>query len=90
MARSDSVLTKAYDEVSAANSDACIAYKSSLPVRRMSAPSRQARFPDMQELHDEMLASLEAGAALTRSNVASRGRSPTATMWCSRWGQLPA
>ena len=52
-------LTKAYDEVSAAQSDARISYRSSLR-EEMSGAIAQGAVPEMEELHDELLASLEA------------------------------
>jgi DNA replication and repair protein RecF len=52
-------LTKAYDEVSAAHSDARISYKSSLR-EGMALAIAAGSVPEMQELHDELLASLEA------------------------------
>ena len=61
-------LTKAYDEVSAAQSDARIAYKSSLR-EEASAALAVGAVPEMQELHDELLASLEA----VRVNEIERG-----------------
>jgi DNA replication and repair protein RecF len=61
-------LTKSYDEVSAAQSDACITYKSSLR-EEMSVAVAGGAVPSMQELHDELLASLEA----VRANEIERG-----------------
>jgi DNA replication and repair protein RecF len=61
-------LGKAYDEVSAAQSDAHISYKSSLREETSVAIS-QGAVPEMQELHDELLASLEA----VRVNEIERG-----------------
>jgi DNA replication and repair protein RecF len=61
-------LTKAYDEVSAAQSDACISYKSSLRADMASAIAA-GTVPELQELHDELLASLDA----VRSNEIERG-----------------
>jgi DNA replication and repair protein RecF len=61
-------LTKAYDEVSAAQSDARIAYKSSLREETSAAITAGA-VPELQELHDELLASLEA----VRFNEIQRG-----------------
>jgi len=81
-------LTKAYDEVSAANSDACIAYKSSLR-EEMSVAIAAGAVPEMQELHDEMLASLEA----VRVNEIERGISlvgPHRDDVVLTLGQLPA
>ena len=61
-------LTKAYDEVSAAQSDARITYKSSLR-EEMSRDIATGAVPEMEELHDELLASLEA----VRVNEIERG-----------------
>jgi len=61
-------LTKAYDEVSATQSDARIAYKSSLREETSAAIAAGA-VPEMQELHDELLASLDA----VRVNEIERG-----------------
>ena len=61
-------LTAAYDEVSAAHSDARITYKSSLR-EEMSVAIAAGAVPEMQELHDELLASLEA----VRVNEIERG-----------------
>jgi len=61
-------LTTAYDEVSATQSDARIAYKSSLREETSAAIAAGA-FPEMQELHDELLASLDA----VRVNEIERG-----------------
>jgi DNA replication and repair protein RecF len=61
-------LAKAYDEVSAAQSDAHISYKSSLR-EEMSAAIASGTVPEMQELHDELLASLDA----VRVNEIERG-----------------
>jgi DNA replication and repair protein RecF len=61
-------LAKAYDEVSAAQSDACIAYKSSVREEASAAIAAGA-VPEMQELHDELLASLE----VVRVNEIERG-----------------
>ena len=61
-------LTKAYDEVSAAQSDARIAYRSSLR-EETSAAIAAGVVPELQELHDELLASLEA----VRVNEIERG-----------------
>jgi DNA replication and repair protein RecF len=61
-------LTKAYDEVSAAQSDAHISYKSSLR-EETSAAIASGAVPELQELHDEVLASLEA----VRVNEIERG-----------------
>jgi DNA replication and repair protein RecF len=51
-------LGKAYDEVSAGQSDAKVAYRSSLR-EPMAADIAVGEVPEMQELHDEMLATLE-------------------------------
>jgi DNA replication and repair protein RecF len=61
-------LTKAYDEVSAAHSDARISYRSSLREEAAAAIAAGV-VPEMQELHDELLASLEA----VRANEIERG-----------------
>ena len=61
-------LTAAYDSVSDAHSDARITYKSSLRDE-MSAAILTGVVPEMQELHDELLASLEA----VRVNEIERG-----------------
>ena len=61
-------LTKAYDEVSAAHSDARICYKSSLR-QEASAAIAAGAVPEIQELHDELLASLEG----VRVNEIERG-----------------
>ena len=61
-------LSAAYDEVSAAHSDARIAYKSSVR-EEMSAAIAKGAVPEMQELHDELLASMEA----VRVNEVERG-----------------
>ncbi len=61
-------LTRAYDEVSAAQSDAHISYKSSLREETSLAIAAGA-VPEMQELHDELLASL----AEVRVNEIERG-----------------
>ncbi len=63
-------LASAYDEVSAAESDARIAYKSSLREEMAGAIAAGA-VPEMDELHDELLASLEA----VRANEIERGLS---------------
>ncbi|MBE3075740.1 MAG: DNA replication/repair protein RecF [Actinobacteria bacterium] len=61
-------LTKAYDEVSAAQSDPRIAYRASLR-EEMSRAIAAGAVPEMAELHDEILASLEA----VRVNEIERG-----------------
>ena len=61
-------LTNAYDEVSAAHSDAHISYKSSLREETSAAIAGGA-VPEIQELHDELLASLET----VRVNEIERG-----------------
>jgi DNA replication and repair protein RecF len=81
-------LSKAYDEVSAVPSDARIAYKSSLR-EEMSAAIAAGAVPQMQELHDELLASLEA----VRSHEIERGVSlvgPHRDDVVLTLGQLPA
>jgi len=81
-------LSKAYDEVSAAHSDACVLYKSSLRVD-MAAEIAAGAVPELQELHDELLASLEA----VRSNEIERGISlvgPHRDDVVLTLGQLPA
>jgi DNA replication and repair protein RecF len=81
-------LTTAYDEVSAAHSDARISYKSSLR-EEMSAAIAAGEVPEMQELHDELLASLEA----VRVNEIERGVSlvgPHRDDVVLTLGQLPA
>ena len=61
-------LTKAYDDVSAAQSDARISYKASMR-EEVSAAIAAGAVPELQELHDELLASLEA----VRVNEIERG-----------------
>ena len=61
-------LSAAYDEVSAAHSDARIAYKSSVR-EEMSVAIAKGAVPEMQELHDELLASMDA----VRVNEVERG-----------------
>ncbi|NMM23612.1 MAG: DNA replication/repair protein RecF [Phycicoccus sp.] len=61
-------LAAAYDEVSAVTSDARIAYRSSLREEASLNIARGA-VPEMDELHDELLASLEA----VRVNEIERG-----------------
>ena len=61
-------LTSAYDEVSDTAADARIAYKSSLR-EEMSGAIAAGTVPEMDELHDELLASLEA----VRVNEIERG-----------------
>jgi DNA replication and repair protein RecF len=81
-------LSQAYDEVSAATSDARISYKSSLR-EEMSAAIAAGEVPEMQALHDEMLASLEA----VRVNEIERGISlvgPHRDDVVLSLGQLPA
>ena len=81
-------LTTAYDEVSDARSDARIAYKSSLR-EEMSAAIAAGAVPELQELHDELLASLEA----VRVNEIERGVSlvgPHRDDMVLTLGQLPA
>jgi DNA replication and repair protein RecF len=81
-------LASAYDEVSAAHSDARIAYKSSLR-EEMSLAIAAGAVPEMQELHDELLASLDA----VRVNEIERGVSlvgPHRDDVVLTLGQLPA
>jgi DNA replication and repair protein RecF len=81
-------LTSAYDEVSAAESDARIAYRSSLR-EEMSSAIATGVVPEMEELHDELLASLEA----VRVNEIDRGVSlvgPHRDDVVLTLGQLPA
>ena len=81
-------LSAAYDEVSAATSDARISYKSSLR-EEMSAAITAGEVPEMQVLHDEILASLEA----VRVNEIERGISlvgPHRDDVVLSLGQLPA
>ncbi|MEO8519531.1 MAG: DNA replication/repair protein RecF [Dermatophilaceae bacterium] len=61
-------LTRAYDEVSDTAADARLSYKSSLR-EEMSAAIAAGAVPEMDELHDELLASLEA----VRVNEIERG-----------------
>jgi len=61
-------LTSAYDEVSDTAADARITYKSSLR-EEMSGAIAAGTVPEMDELHDELLASLEA----VRVNEIERG-----------------
>jgi DNA replication and repair protein RecF len=61
-------LAKTYDEVSAAHSDARMVYRSSLRKETSDAIA-QGAVPEMDELHDELLASLEA----VRVNEIERG-----------------
>lgn len=81
-------LTSAYDEVSAAASDARIAYRPSLR-EEMSREIAAGVVPEMAELHDELLASLEA----VRVNEIDRGISlvgPHRDDVVLTLGQLPA
>ena len=81
-------LTTAYDEVSAATSDARMAYRSSLR-EEMSAAIAAGAVPEMDELHDELLTSLEA----VRVNEIERGISlvgPHRDDVVLTLGQLPA
>ena len=81
-------LTSAYDEVSAATSDARMAYRSSLR-EEMSGAIAAGAVPEMEELHDELLASLEA----VRVNEIERGISlvgPHRDDVVLTLGQLPA
>jgi DNA replication and repair protein RecF len=61
-------LTNAYDQVSAAHSEARISYKSSLREEASTAIAAGA-VPEIQELHDQLLASLEE----VRINEIERG-----------------
>jgi DNA replication and repair protein RecF len=81
-------LTAAYDEVSAGQSDVRMAYRSSLR-EEMSGAIAQGVVPEMEELHDELLASLEA----VRVNEIERGISlvgPHRDDVVLTLGQLPA
>ena len=81
-------LAAAYDEVSAARSDARIAYKSSLRDE-MSRDIAAGVVPEMDELHDELMASFEA----MRVNEIERGVSlvgPHRDDVVLTLGQLPA
>ncbi|MEO8556643.1 MAG: DNA replication/repair protein RecF [Actinomycetota bacterium] len=81
-------LAAAYDEVSAARSDARIAYKSSLR-EEMSRDIAAGVVPEMDELHDELMASFEA----MRVNEIERGVSlvgPHRDDVVLTLGQLPA
>jgi len=61
-------LTRAYDQVSAAHSDARIAYRSSLR-EEMAESIAAGVVPEMDQLHDELLASMQA----VRVNEIERG-----------------
>jgi DNA replication and repair protein RecF len=81
-------LTRAYDQVSAAASDARIAYKSSLR-EEMSDAIAAGVVPEMEQLHDELLASLQA----VQVNEIERGISlvgPHRDDVVLTLGQLPA
>ena len=81
-------LTKSYDEVSAAHSDARITYKSSLR-EEVSAAIAAGAVPEPAELHDELIASLEA----VRAGEIERGVSlvgPHRDEMVLTLGQLPA
>jgi len=81
-------LTTAYDEVSAGKSDVRMAYRSSLR-EEMAGAIAQGVVPEMEELHDELLASLEA----VRVNEIERGISlvgPHRDDVVLTLGQLPA
>jgi DNA replication and repair protein RecF len=81
-------LRTSYDEVSAAQSDAHISYKSSLREETSAAIAAGA-VPELQELHDEILASLEA----VRVNEIERGISlvgPHRDDLLLTLGELPA
>jgi len=82
------LLTKAYDEVSAAQSDACMVYKSSLRADPAAAIAA-GTVPEIPELQEELLASLEA----VRPNEIERGISlvgPHRDDVVLTLGQLPA
>jgi DNA replication and repair protein RecF len=81
-------LTTAYDEVSAGRSDVRMAYRSSLR-EEMSAAITLGAVPEIDELYDELLASLEA----VRVNEIERGISlvgPHRDDVVLTLGQLPA
>jgi len=81
-------LTSSYDEVSDASSDVRISYKSSLR-EEMSGAIAAGAVPELEELHDELLASLEA----VRLNEIERGISlvgPHRDDVVLTLGQLPA
>jgi DNA replication and repair protein RecF len=81
-------LSRAYDQVSAAESDARIVYKSSLR-EEMSSAIAGGVVPEMEQLHDELLASLRA----VRVNEIARGISlvgPHRDDVVLTLGQLPA
>lgn len=81
-------LAAAYDEVSDVKSDARIAYRSSLR-EEVSHNIARGAVPEMDELHDELLASLEA----VRANEIERGISlvgPHRDDVVLTLGQLPA
>ena len=81
-------LTAAYDEVSASQSDVRMAYRSSLR-ESMSGAIALGTVPELEELHDELLASLEA----VRTNEIERGISlvgPHRDDVVLTLGQLPA
>jgi DNA replication and repair protein RecF len=81
-------LTTAYDEVSAGRSDVRMAYRSSLR-EEMSAAITLGAVPEIEELYDELLASLEA----VRVNETERGISlvgPHRDDVVLTLGQLPA
>jgi len=81
-------LTSAYDEVSAAESDARISYRSSLR-EEMSGAIAAGAVPELDELHNELLATLEA----VRVNEIERGISlggPHRDDVVLTLGQLPA
>jgi DNA replication and repair protein RecF len=81
-------LTAAYDEVSAAKSDARITYRSSLR-EEVSSEIAKGSVPELDELHDELLASLEA----VRAHEIERGVSlvgPHRDDVVLTLGQLPA
>ena len=81
-------LTAAYDEVSACQSDVRMTYRSSLR-EQMSGAISQGEVPELEVLHDELLASLEA----VRVNEIERGVSlvgPHRDDVVLTLGQLPA
>ena len=81
-------LTTSYDEVSASQSDVRMAYRSSLR-EEMAGAIAQGVVPEMDELHDELLASLEA----VRPSEIERGISlvgPHRDDMVLTLGQLPA
>ena len=80
-------LGKAYDEVSAGQSDATVAYRSSLREDRWPREIAAGAVPEMQELHDEILADassrcapaeVERGVSLVGPAPRRRGPDPGA------------